>query len=74
VRYRRSTSSDQAALISEYLDVHEHINRDDAIRLFEVTPNRASAILATHRRSGLIEAVGATHGRSVRYRRSSSAG
>ena len=54
--------------VRAYLDEHPDISREEASRLLEVTPLRATDILTTLRNSGRMAHVGRSRGRSVRYR------
>ena len=68
VHYRRSTIDEHWDLVRPYLDEHPDISREEASRLLEVTPLRATDILTALRNSGRLAHVGRSRGRSVRYR------
>ena len=68
VDYRRSTLDEHWALVRAFLDEHREIRRDDAVRLLDVTPDRASRILGQLLRGGRLTLAGPRRGRAVRYR------
>ncbi len=68
VNYRRSTLDEHWALVRAYLDENRDISRDDAVKLLDVTPDRASRILGQLLRGGRLTLAGPRRGRSVRYR------
>lgn len=68
VDYRRSTLDEHWGLVRAFLDEHREIRRDDAVRLLDVTPDRASRILGLLLRGGRLALAGPRRGRAVRYR------
>ncbi len=68
VDYRRSTLDEHWAFVRAFLDENREIRRDDAVRLLDVTPDRASRILGLLLRGGRLTLAGPRRGRAVRYR------
>jgi ATP-dependent DNA helicase RecG len=68
IDYRRSTLDEHWALVRALLDESHEISRDDAVKLLDVTPDRASRILGQLLRGGRLTLAGPRRGRSVRYR------
>lgn len=69
----RRQIDEHADLVRAYLDVNETIGRQDAARLLDVSPTRASQILSQlYNEVGLIEPVDKPRGRGVRYRLAST--
>ena len=68
VSYRRSTLDEHWALVRAYLDDNREISRDDAARLLDVTPDRASRVLGQLLRDRRLALAGPRRGRAVRYR------
>jgi ATP-dependent DNA helicase RecG len=68
VEYRRSTLDQHWAFVRAFLDERREISRDDAVKLLEVTPDRASRILGQLLRDGRVILAGPRRGRGVRYR------
>lgn len=68
VSYRRSTIDEHWAFVRAFLDESREISRDDAVRLLDVTPDRASRILGQLLRDGRLTLAGPRRGRAVRYR------
>ena len=66
--YRRSTLDEHWALVRAYLDDNREISRDDAARLLDVTPDRASRVLGQLLRDRRLALAGPRRGRAVRYR------
>ena len=65
----RSTLEEQAELVLSYLDSHTDIGREEVTAILDVKAARATAVLKEMVSRELLDYVGPTRGRNVRYKK-----